>query len=182
MDTNRADAGALAHEVGTRWWVLVVAGALVAAVGMLVIIRPVAGVFGVAVFVGLGFVLAGLNDLVAAAQLGPARWAARVWGAVSVAVGVAVLVWPAITVVAVAWLVGLGLVARGAIQVVSALVLQPPRRVAWVVAGIIEVAVGVAVMAWPEVSLSIVAVLLGIYLVFAGVVQMALGAAARSLR
>jgi len=52
----------------------------------------------------------------------------------------------------------------------------------WLVIGLVEVAAGVAAIAWPDVTILIVAIIIGIDLLIAGLAELAVAFQLRSLR
>jgi uncharacterized membrane protein HdeD (DUF308 family) len=164
-----------------RWWVLAVIGAITAILGVVVIVRPVAGEFALAVFIAAGFIISGLGDLVTAGRW-PRMWVPVVWGLLSLAAGVVTIVWPGITLEVLAVVIGLMLIVRGVIAAMGALADKPHGWGVWLVIGVVEVAAGVAAIAWPDVTILIVAIILGIDLLIAGLAELAVAFQLRTLR
>jgi uncharacterized membrane protein HdeD (DUF308 family) len=74
------------------------------------------------------------------------------------------------------------LIVRGVIAAMSALVDRPAVWGLWLVLGLVEVAIGVAAIAWPAATILVLAVIIGIDLLIAGIVQLVIGFGLRSLR
>lgn len=51
------------EEIGKRWWLVVILGALILLVGILSLFNPIVVVFGIGMFMGLCIVMAGLATL-----------------------------------------------------------------------------------------------------------------------
>lgn len=95
-------------------------------------------------------------------------WAA---GGMLVLAGVAVLVWPDITLRALAVVAGSGVAVAGVLRALHALTRVDPRgRVSQVVLGAAELGVGLAVVCWPGTPFSVLAVLLGLRSIVSGLV------------
>lgn len=79
-----------------------------------------------ALIVGIGWLVRGTFDLVAglSAPGTPGRGWVIAGGVLSIVAGLAVLLWPSITLTALAWLVGLWLLVIGLVQVISAFALR----------------------------------------------------------
>lgn len=138
-------------------------------IGILLVIRPTTALDVLALLIGAGLVLAGLLEL-----LFPVTRGDRIrmlLAAALAATGVAVLVLPGLTVRALAVVVGVTLIVRGAIGV-SVVVLgrERPldRRVAEALAGIAGVVFGILAIVWPDITLLVVAVVFGAALTIAG--------------
>ena len=82
-------------------------------------------------------------------------------GAVWVALGVAVVLWPGLSVRGLAVLVGLGLVVAGVGDVVAAARGSIDERLASGLRGVATLVFGVVALAWPDVTLLVVAVVFG---------------------
>jgi uncharacterized membrane protein HdeD (DUF308 family) len=164
-----------------RWWVLALIGAITAILGVIVIVRPVAGEFALAVFIAAGFIISGIGDLVTAGRW-PRVWVPVVWGVLSLAAGIVTIVWPSITLEVLAVVIGLMLLVRGVIAAMGALVDKPHGWGVWLVIGLVEVAAGVAAIAWPDITILIVAIIIGIDLLIAGLAELAVAFQLRSLR
>lgn len=84
-----------------------------------------------ALLVGVGWLIRGIFELVAgigAAKGTPGRGLAITVGALSVAAGAAVLLWPSITLTALVWISGLWLLVLGLLQIVAAFGLRKAAR------------------------------------------------------
>jgi uncharacterized membrane protein HdeD (DUF308 family) len=169
------------RDAARRWWILAVIGAVTAILGVIVIVRPVAGEFALALFIAAGFIISGIGDLVTAGRW-PRTWVPVVWGLLSLAAGIVTIVWPGITLEVLAVVIGLMLLVRGVIAAMGALVDKPHGWGVWLVIGLVEVAAGVAAIAWPDVTILIVAIIIGIDLLIAGLAELAVAFQLRSLR
>lgn len=112
----------------------------------------------------------GSEDL---AILRTSRTVAIAAGIISVGAGVVLLAWPHATIKAVAFVIGLLLVARGIAVAIDALV---SRRAGtyWglvLVRGLIDIAVGALCIFWPEITIWALVVLLGIELIIGGILS-----------
>lgn len=95
-------------------------------------------------------------------------------GLVLVIGGVVVIAWPGVTffVIAVIW--GIALLVGDIARAVSGVVL---RGYGWgwlVVLGVIEAIVGIVMLAWPRQTAHVILYLIGIYAIFAGILQILL--------
>lgn len=139
--------------------------------GVLVLVYPgiTLGVF--AVIAGVNFLLLGVfavvESLVEDDQDTAARVLAAVLGVLGVIAGLVVLRHPAQSLLAIVLVVGIWLVLAGIIDVAHA-VAEPRDRAARTVAGLLDVVLGVLVLAWPDLSLKTLAILIGIGFVVRG--------------
>lgn len=174
-----SDVGIVVDEAGVReaarrWWVPLVLGLITAVVGVIVIIRPISGVFGLAVLIALGFFLSGIGDLASVSQWGERKWVPVLWGVLGIAAGIVAVVWPAITLWALAVVIGIGLIVRGLLRVGASVSARPHLWGLWALLGLVELVVGVLAIAWPGVTILVLAVVIGIELLLVGIAEIAM--------
>jgi uncharacterized membrane protein HdeD (DUF308 family) len=169
-----------ARQVKAVWWVFFILGLITTILGVLVIFHPFAGAFGLAVLIAATLIVSGIADIIGAAQWRH-PWVPILWGVLSIAAGIAALVWPDITLWALAVLIGIVLIVRGALRTVASIVGRPPVWGFWLFVGLLELAAGILAMVWPEITIFALAVVIGIDLVIVGVVAMAFAFRTRRL-
>ncbi len=149
-------------------WLTVILGLLCVGLGAVVISRPATSLGLLVLLTGLGFLLAGALGIIAAGRAprrGPAVALGAVWGLV----GIVVLVWPGITTVALAVVVGMALVVWGAVSALSALSEgTADERLAGAALGVASIVFGVLALLWPDVTLLLVGVVFGGWLILQG--------------
>ena len=164
-------------DADTRgWWISVLGGIALVALGIWLLTNLFESVVVLAWLVGISLIVAGVVELLALHEedgIGAASWVAS---GLLVAAGIAVLVWPDITLWALAVLTGLVLVFAGALRVVLALAdrdrADMPLQLGL---GGLTIALGVLVVAWPDATLVVLAVLLGVRAIGSGVVAIGVG-------
>lgn len=169
------------RQAAQRWWLLAVIGVITAVLGVAVIVRPIAGVFALAVLIAAGFIISGLGDLVTA-QRWPRTWVPITWGVLSLAAGLITLLWPGITLTVLAVVVGLVLVVRGVVAVVASVSDRPYGWAVWVVIGAVEVLVGIAAVVWPDITIVVIAIVIGINLLITGLLELVVALRLRTLQ
>jgi uncharacterized membrane protein HdeD (DUF308 family) len=167
------------RQLKSVWWVFFLLALATAVLGVIVIFRPLTGVVGLAVLIAATLIVSGVGDILGAAQWRH-RWVPVLWGIVSIAAGVATLVWPSITLWALAVVIGIALIFRGVMRAMASIMGRPPIWGFWLVVGLIELAAGVLALVWPEITILALAVVIGIDLLIVGLVGLA--AAVRSRR
>ena len=162
--------------------ILVLVGIVIAALGALIVVRPLASLALLGVYVGLSAIAAGVIELIS--RRGTPGWWTRLFGVAWIVGGVVVIVWfgrniellpVALSVLLViGGLASLGdAVARGRVSV----------RVLTAVWGGAQIAFGVLSRTWPDVTLLLVALVFGVRTVVFGVTLLLRGArAARAAR
>jgi uncharacterized membrane protein HdeD (DUF308 family) len=162
-DVSRPSAGAApSRHTGTRVAVgLLGVAALV--VGVVLLFNPVAAARSLALLLGLAFVIGGLLEIAVGWDAEKRRGATLALGAVLVIAGVLAAVWPGITLFTLALITGLSLIIHGAARVGLAVVARDEVS-GWgwfVLAGAFNVVVGVLAIAWPEVTVLVLSMILG---------------------
>ncbi|MGB2556464.1 lipase family protein [Cellulosimicrobium cellulans] len=163
------------RDLGDRLppWAAVVLGAAATALGAAVVLRPFASLAVLVVAVVAAFAVLGVAELVGDGGAPPDARGPRalrvVRGLLFLALAVAVLVWPAPTIGVVALLVGVGLVVAGVLDVVDGVRSSGTDRWARVAVGAASVLLGGLALVWPDVTVLVVAVVLGVRLVLLGV-------------
>jgi uncharacterized membrane protein HdeD (DUF308 family) len=180
--------GPLSPAWARAWIVPVAFGAVSVALGVLVLLWPGHTVGALTVLFGLFLLVTGGYRLVASIQLRGvdpiARVVALVLSVLSVAIGVVCLINPFTTASAFAVVVGAFWVAAGAITYLGARQRRgrdTAGRSVRPAAGVFSMIIGVLIMLFPQSSLVFLAVVLGLWLIIAGVSALVTGLAARRL-
>jgi uncharacterized membrane protein HdeD (DUF308 family) len=162
------------------WWIRLVLGVVGIVVGIMVIAWPEATVTVVAVLFGINLLIDGgirvLQAILTPHASGGTRILYGLLGAFSIVIGVLCLRHLLQTVTLLVLLVGLAWVLGGIFELIAALSSGPPsqwnaRTILDLATGVIALLAGIVVLAWPEISLKTLVVLVGISLLVSGVVS-----------
>lgn len=162
---------------GRTWQAIAIAALLLFALGLILLIWPRETVVVAAILIGIALLVTGILRLVqgitAADESGGMRVAYVIIGILAILAGLYSLRHISVTVVLLAFIVGLFWAVHGVVEIVVA-VSAPPGSGRGVVAvvGILSLAAGLIVMFWPAISLTILIVVLGIWLLCYGVLLM----------
>ena len=173
-DVSSPYAGAApAKHTGLRIAVGVL-GAAAVVVGIVLLLDPVTAARTLALLLGLSLFLGGLLELAAGWAAGR-RAGAVVLGAILMIGGILAAVWPNVTLKALVLITALSLILHGIGRVGIAIVAR--REIpgwGWLVlAGAVNVIVGVLALLWPEVTVRVLSFILGLQIVFFGVLLVA---------
>ena len=159
---------------GSRTLALV-AGLIALGAGVVVLDWPDRTVVVVARIVGIFLIVGGLAqvlDALVTHRKGTYWGLLLARGLIDLAVGVAAVFWPSITVWALVLLIGLELIIGGLVSLVIAFRLpndlEQHSRFMW--RGILSIIGGLILLVWPDQTVAVVAVVLGVYLVVMGLV------------
>jgi uncharacterized membrane protein HdeD (DUF308 family) len=158
------------------WWVSVLSGVALVALGVWMLTNPFGSVVVLAMLVGVSLIVSGVVEVLARGGAEGLRWAAWIVGGLFVATGICVLVWPDITLWAVAALAGAGLVLTGLLGVATVVMRRDgPGWPAHLGLSALSIVAGAIVLAWPDATLIVLAILLGIRAVGTGLLAIAIG-------
>ncbi|SFL14924.1 HdeD family acid-resistance protein [Geodermatophilus ruber] len=155
---------------------LIVFGGATVAVGIVLLFNPVAAARTLAFLIGLALVLAGCLEI-AGSQASGRRWGPVLVGAILIVGGLVAAFWPGITLWTLAVITGVSLLLHGVVRI--ALAVAARREVptwGWLAfAGVLNVVVGIMALAWPQVTVLVLSVLLGIQVLLFGGFLLAAG-------
>ena len=169
--------------VSTVRTMLVVRAVLAVAFGLIALFWPDLTLLALAIGFGVYAILDGVTSVIDAFRTrGHSRWwLGLLGGLVSIVAGVLALIWPGITVLVLAIVVGAWAVVTGIAEITAAVRLRRAGGRTWLLglAGALSVIAGILIVLWPREGAIGLAVLLGAFVVVYGVV---LGALAVSMR
>ena len=154
---------------GRTWQAIAIAAVLLFALGLILLVWPRETVVVAAVLIGIALLITGVLRLVqgitATDESGAMRVAYVIIGVLAILAGLYSLRHIGVTVVLLAFIVGLFWAVHGVVEIVVA-ISAPPGSGRGVVAvvGILSLAAGLIVMFWPAISLTILIAVLGIWL------------------
>jgi uncharacterized membrane protein HdeD (DUF308 family) len=161
------------------WQVALLLGVAAVLIGVAITLKPFASLGVLIALVAVAFIVTGVSEL-ASGRTALARWGGAAW----IAAGVAIAVWPGLSIRALAILVGVSLVVGGVLRIVSAVRGDTDERLISGISGLARAIFGVLALSWPDLTVLVVALLVGPAMVLFGLGQVASalrnrGAAAR---
>jgi uncharacterized membrane protein HdeD (DUF308 family) len=169
--------------VSKHAWVLwLVMGILSVGVGIWLVLSPEAAITTLALLLSIALFLNGLSELVAAGDRSR-PWIGYVLGGLFLLAGVVVLLRPGKSLWFLAIVVGISVITTGVMEMVVAFADRERIR-HWVllaVIGAVGIVVGVLAIVWPEITVWVLALLVGIRLLIWGVIQLVIAFQLRSL-
>ena len=165
-----------------RWWLVVGLGVLMIAIGVLLLLNPFDAVRTLAVLVAFGLVVASADEL-AQAERHEVRWPSYALALIWFVTAIWALMWPGVTLWALAATMGIGLILGGVAEVLFAARYRRalPMWGVWWLDGAFGVLVGIAALVWPEATILALAILLGLRVLLRGLATVAFGLALRRL-
>jgi uncharacterized membrane protein HdeD (DUF308 family) len=177
----------MAHVMEKAWWILIVRGVLGILFGVLALIWPAVTLL---LLVALFAAYALIGGIAAVAGVWRARkaqhpmgdgWMIVLLGVVAIASGIIAVIWPGITALALVLIMGVNALIAGVLDISVAVRLRRVIRGAWmmVLAGIVSIIFGVAVIAFPGAGALALVWLISLYAIITGVLLLAMGIQAR---
>jgi uncharacterized membrane protein HdeD (DUF308 family) len=168
-------------EIGKNWWLFVVLGVICLATGVLAIVWPGLTLLTLGIFAGIYLLITAIMEIIDAIIGDPGgRALSAILGIISLIAGLIFLRRPGESLLAIVIVAGIFLVAEGVIRVVRAFG-STGRRWWGVAAGVIDVAVGAIILAWPDIGLVTLAVFFAITMLVRGTLAIVLGFQLRKL-
>ncbi len=147
--------------------VLVVVGFVLIALGVLIVTRPLTSILLLSLYVGASIIASGVIELVS--RRGASPWWTRVIAIAEILLGLAAIVWVGRSLDLLPGLLAIVLVIGGLASIGEALAGElVSRRVLSAVWGGAQIAFGVLALAWPDVTVLVVAVVFGVRTVIYG--------------
>jgi uncharacterized membrane protein HdeD (DUF308 family) len=167
------------HEVTAAWWLMLLVGGLSVLTGVIVLAKPSHSLATLAVICGVFVLIDSIFELLTSlfAERGGA---AALLGVLGIVIGILLIRHPIHGVLAVALLIGIWLVAIGAIRLVRALTIE--RRVWNIVVAVIEIVAGIVIVSSPHIGFGTLALLVGIAFMLNGIAVFTLGWTMHALR
>jgi uncharacterized membrane protein HdeD (DUF308 family) len=173
------------ERVGRSWGLYVFLGAVCIVVGILVLVWPEHTLVALAVLFGLQLILSGLFHLFLAVSLSDAPAGTRalmaVLGLLGLVFGLYALRHVDIALSALALVLGIYWICDGIVRIFSAIDYPGlPGQALRIVLGVLAITAGTIVLIWPHPSLLVLAIILGVWLLMFGVLQIFLAIGIRA--
>jgi uncharacterized membrane protein HdeD (DUF308 family) len=164
-----------ARPESTPWWCYAVTGLVSAACGIAIIVWPDITLKVLAIIAGINILL--LSGLLIAGSIGSDEDTNKtlriVVGVAGVIAGVIVIRHPQGALLVLVLAVGVWLILSGLVDLMGAIVVSGEHRALRVLGGLADIVIGILVLALPKISLTTLAVLIGIGFIIRGLVLVA---------
>ncbi len=157
------------------WWLLVLFGVVAVGVGIFFLVSPHETLSTFTVIAGIFLLVDGV--LAVCASLfgrGEGRGLLAVVGVLSAIAGLVLIKKPFETLVVFALVIGIWFVVAGVVRLIAA-VGEPEGRAEGIFIGLLDLLAGAVILAWPDLGLSTLAVIIGIVLVLRGILFVVAG-------
>jgi uncharacterized membrane protein HdeD (DUF308 family) len=181
-DFGRQLTREVAERIARNWWVLLLNGLVLIVAGVLIFSIDWS-TRSLATFIGALFIFEGVAEALTSGFDSRVRQANVLTGLLSIAAGIAIIVWPSPGLVAVAIFLGSWLIVAGTIAIVGAFAARRFLPGWWLllILGLLEIPLGVLALADPGATLAAIITVGGIWAVAIGVVRIVLAFELRNL-
>jgi uncharacterized membrane protein HdeD (DUF308 family) len=164
---------------------LIVRGIVGVVFGLVAFAWPGITIAALVVIFGLYAVIDGVTNLILGLTRRPGHersWATAIQGIVGIVAGVLAFIWPGVTALALVIVIGAWAIVTGLFEIAAAIKLRKEITGEWMLAlsGLLSVAFGVLVFAFPGAGAVGIAWVLGAYAMAGGIILIALGVRLRS--
>jgi uncharacterized membrane protein HdeD (DUF308 family) len=163
------------ERASSKWWAFLALGVVSVIVGFLLVLDLFAAVATLALLVALGLVVSGIGELMTAGRYRSVL--GIVAGVLLVVGGVLAAVWPDITLWALAVVVGINLIVSGVARIMGAVQLRVEGWGWLLFGGILSLVIGVLALVWPDATILVLGVLLGLRILLFGIAEIMFGLA-----
>ena len=184
MAARRGDAADMMARVGRHWGWILAFGVITLLTGVLVLVWPGRTLLVVAVLFGIQLIVTGIfrfGAAFAADESGATRVLFAVLGVFSLIVGLYAVRHIFITLLALGLLLGIFWVVSGVIELFNAIQHKTLRSRGWTaLMGVLSIVAGLVLLAYPGLSLLTLAILLSVWLLVLGLMEISLALRLRS--
>jgi uncharacterized membrane protein HdeD (DUF308 family) len=163
------------ERASSKWWAFLALGVVSVIVGFLLVLDLFAAVATLALLVAVGLVVSGIGELMTAGRYRSVL--GIVAGVVLVVGGVLAAVWPDITLWALAVVVGVNLIVSGVARIMGAVQLRVEGWGWLLFGGILSLVIGVLALVWPDATILVLGILLGLRILLFGIAEIMFGLA-----
>jgi len=169
------------RRLASLWWLLVLFGVVTLGVGIFFVVSPHETLSTFTVIAGIFLLVDGVLAIVASLfGRGEGRGLLALVGALSAIAGLVLIKKPFHTLLVFALIFGVWLVVAGLVRFVSAFT-TAEGRTGNVIIAIVDLIAGIVILAWPELGLATLAVIIGVVLICRGILFVAAGWMLRAL-
>lgn len=155
---------------GWAWWLLLLVALVTLAVGVLLLVSPHRTLSTLAVIVGIYLLAVGALWIGASIFVKEMRGAGLWRGVLALIAGAIVIRHPSGSITVLALAVGIFLLAAGVFELVAAI--EYAERRGWrVFEGLVDLAIGILIISWPQFGIYTFAIVFGITLIVRGVIE-----------
>jgi uncharacterized membrane protein HdeD (DUF308 family) len=161
--------------MGLPKWVLIVFGALSVVAGVMALVWPGVTILVLVVLLGIQLIIYGVVAMMRAFETGQGRILSVIFGVLAILAGTSLWLRPLRNLGAVVVVISVFWVAGGLVQTIGAMVDRGQHWGFELVMGLVSVAAGIVAIAWPGITLLVIAVMTGVWMIVIGLTWVVAG-------
>ena len=167
-----------------RWWALALRGAIAVLFGLLTFFIPGLTLISLVMLFGFYAIVDGVFDIVSAIKAPGHHWPLVVEGIVGIVAGIVTFMWPAITAMALLYLIAFWAILTGALEIVAGIRLRTviANELLLILMGAISILFGILIILFPGAGALAIIIWIGAYALVFGIILIALAFRLRNLR
>jgi uncharacterized membrane protein HdeD (DUF308 family) len=154
---------------------LIIVGLLLVGLGIALLANPFAAIWILGVLIGVSLIVGGVAEIMSSRQRTGPAWIAWLGGGLVIAGGLVAAVWPDATILALAVVAGVVLVGSGIVTLIAGFGGPAEGRGFRLALGAVTLVIGVIVLAWPDATLLVLAILIGLRTLAHGLLAIGIG-------
>jgi uncharacterized membrane protein HdeD (DUF308 family) len=164
------------HTLAQNWWALALRGFVAVLFGLLTFFVPAITLVILVLLFGVYALLDGLFNVIAFIRVPAHHWALLIEGVIGIAAGILTFTWPAITAIALLYVIAFWALLTGVFEIIAGIRLRKVVSNEWwlLVAGVLSLLFGILILLAPGVGALAVVLWIGAYACVFGVSLLAL--------
>jgi uncharacterized membrane protein HdeD (DUF308 family) len=159
------------------WWLLIIFGVIAIGVGVFLLADPHESLSTLTVIVGILLLIDGVLAVISSVVgRGEGRGLLALVGVLSAIAGLVLIKKPFDTLIVFTLIVGVWFVVAGVVRFISAFA-EPEGRAATIAVAVLDLIAGIVILSWPGLGVATFAVIVGLVLIFRGVLFIYAGVA-----
>jgi uncharacterized membrane protein HdeD (DUF308 family) len=164
------------HTLVSHWWVLALRGLVAVLFGLLTFLVPGITLVTLVLFFGVYALVDGIFNVVGFFRLASHHWALLIEGVIGIVAGVLTFAWPAITAIALLYVIAFWAIFTGIFELIAGIRLRKTISNEWLLLlmGVLSLLFGVLILFAPAVGALAIVLWIGAYALIFGIFLLAL--------
>jgi len=160
-------------KIASHWWAVLVRGAVAILFGFLALFATGFTIDVLLILLAIYLFLSGLFSVIGSLMVTEINhwWVLLLEGLITIAAGIAIIVWPSLTLSVLILLIAFWAIISGIVEIIAGIFAAwaAPGKIVMIIAGIFSLILGIVIFAYPLISATILIWLVGIYALLAGI-------------
>ncbi len=164
------------HSLAKNWWALALRGLVAVLFGLLTFLLPGITLATLVLLFGAYALVDGIFNVIAFFKVASHHWALLIEGVIGIIAGVLTFAWPAITAIALVYVIAFWAIFTGIFEIIAAIRLRKAISNEWLLLlmGVLSLLFGLLILYAPGTGALVIVVWIGTYALVFGIFLMAL--------